>query len=60
MRILRWMMPLALALAGVLPAGMAGGQEFPVGSTPAAFAALIQADLEAKRKPIAAAGIEAE
>ena len=30
------------------------------GSTPAAFAAFIQADLEAKRKLIAAAGIEAE
>jgi tripartite-type tricarboxylate transporter receptor subunit TctC len=31
-----------------------------VGSTPAAFAAFIQADLEAKQKLIAAAGIEAE
>ena len=29
MKALRWMVPLALVLAGVLPAGMASGQEFP-------------------------------
>ena len=29
MKTLRWMVPLVLALAGVLPAGMASGQEFP-------------------------------
>src|SRR5689334_14793261 len=28
MKILRWMLPLAFALVGVLPAGLAGGQEF--------------------------------
>ena len=29
MKILRWMVPLALVLAGVLPAGMTEGQELP-------------------------------
>ena len=29
MKILRWMVPLVLVLAGVVPAGIASGQEFP-------------------------------